>query len=113
MPSKIDKYKLSRKHDRRCKTSEEEVIKIQELYFMGFSQKVIADTFGISQSTVSYLVSDKAKSNLAEYRRWNPPKRRTKTEAREYTKALRAYKKKLIEDEQNETMLETSDMDSV
>ena len=100
MPSKIDKYKLSRTHDRRCKTSEEEVIKIQELYYLGFSQKVIADTFGISQSTVSYLVNERAKANLADYRRWNPPKRRTKDEARQYSKALREYKKKLMEEEQ-------------
>ena len=102
MPSPIDKYKLPRKHDRRCKTTEEEVIKMQELYFMGFSQKVIADTFGLSQSAVSYAVSDKARANLANYRRWNPPKKRTKDEARAYSKDLRARKRELIESE-NET----------
>jgi predicted transcriptional regulator len=113
LPSKIDKYKLSREHDRRCKVSEEEVIKIQELYFMGFGQQVIADTFGISQQAVSYLVNDRSRANLADYRRWNPPKNRSKAEAREYSKALRAYKKKLIENEKEKTILETSDMDSM
>lgn len=99
MPSKIDAYKLSRKQDRRCKTTEEEVIKMQELYYMGFSQKAIADIFEISQSAVSYAVSDKSKAKLAEYRRRNPSKRRTKDEAREYSKSLRAYKRELIEQE--------------
>ena len=102
MASKIDTYKLPREHDRRYRTSEEDAIKMQELYHMGFSQKVIADTFGISQSAVSYIVSDKAKASLAEYRRNNPPKRRTKTEAREYARALRAYKKELMERENDE-----------
>lgn len=103
MPSKIDTYKLPREYDRRCKTSEEDVVKMQELYHMGFSQKVIADTFGISQSAVSYAVSEKAKASLAEYRKYHPPKRRTKTEAREYAKSLREYKKKLIEQQEEDS----------
>ena len=109
MPTKIDTYKLPRKHDRRCKATEEEVIKMQELYYLGFSQQVIADTFGISQSAVSYLVSDKAKSSLAEYRKYHPSRNRTKAEAREYSKALREYKKKLLETEEAEN--EIPDMD--
>ena len=99
MPTKIDKYKLPREHDRRCKTTEEEVIKMQELYYMGFSQRVIADTFGISQSAVSYIVSDKAKANLRDYRHWNPPRKRTKDEARKYAKSLRDRKKQLMDEE--------------
>lgn len=102
MPTKIDLYKLSRKDDRRCKTSEEEVNKMKELYYMGFSQKSIADIFGISQSAVSYAVSEKAKAGLAEYRRRNPPKRRTKEEAGKYSGSLREYKRKLIEKEKEE-----------
>lgn len=111
MPSKIDKYKLPREHDRRCKTSEEEVIKMQELYYLGFSQRVIADTFGLSQSAVSYVVSDKAKSSLANYRRRHPSRNRTKDEAREYAKELRAYKKQLIEQDNTESINESTDMD--
>lgn len=103
MPTKIDKYKLPREHDRRCKTSEEDVNKMKELYYLGFSQKIIADAFGISQSAVSYAVSDRAKANLAEYRRFNPPRRRTKEEARDYAKSLRAYKKKLLEQDGEES----------
>lgn len=99
MPTKIDAYKLSRKYDRRCKTSEEDVNKMKELYHMGFSQKTIADIFEISQSTVSYAVSDRAKTGRANYRKRNPSKRRTKEESREYTRALRAYKRELIEKE--------------
>ena len=102
MPSKIDAYKLSRKHDRRCKTSEEDVIKMKELYFMGFTQQTIADVFEISKSAVSYAVSDKAKAGLAEYRRRNPSKCRTKEESRDYQRALRAYKRELIEKEKEE-----------
>lgn len=102
MPTKIDTYKLSRKYDRRCKTSEEDVIKMKELYHMGFNQKVIADIFEISQSAVSYAVSDRAKTNLANYRKRNPGKRRTKEESRNYKRALRAYKRELIEKEKSE-----------
>ena len=100
MPNKLDAYKLPREHDRRYKTSEEDVIKMQELYHMGFSQKVIADTFGVSQSSVSYAVNSRAKANLVEYRKTHPSKRRTKTEAREYARSLRAYKKELLEREE-------------
>lgn len=102
MPSKIDTYKLPRKHDRRCRTSDEDVIMMRQLYTAGITQKAIADAFGISQSAVSYAVSDVAKANLAEYRRRNPSKRRTKEEARDYARSLRAYKKDLIEKEKND-----------
>lgn len=99
MPSKIDTYKLPRKHDRRCKTSDEDVIQMKQLYLAGLTQKTIADIFGVSQSAVSYAVSDTAKENLANYRKRNPSKRRTKEEARDYARSLRAYKKDLIEKE--------------
>lgn len=107
MPSKIDTYKLSRKQDRRCKTSDEEIIQMKRLYLSGLTQKTIADIFGVSQSAVSYAVSDKAKAGLAEYRKHKPPKRRTKEEARDYARSLRAYKKDLIEKEKaNEQSLD-------
>lgn len=101
MPTKIDTYRLSRKNDRRSKTSDEDINKMKELYHMGFSQKAIADIFGISQSAVSYAVSEQAKAGLAEYRRRNPSKRRTKDESRNYTKSLREYKKYLMEKEKS------------
>lgn len=69
---------------------------MRELYHSGLSQKAIADIFGVSQSSVSYIVSDTAKTNLVEYRKQNPSKKRTKEQAREYARALRAYKKELI-----------------
>lgn len=101
MPTKIDTYKLPRKHDRRYKTSKEDETQMRELYHSGMSQKDIADIFGISQSSVSYIVSDIAKNNLIEYRKRNPSKKRTKEQAREYAKSLRAYKKELIERNSN------------
>ena len=100
MPSKIDRYKLPRKHDKRYKTTERDVDKMKELYHLGFSQKSIADIFDVSQSTVSYAVSDRAKYNLTEYNKRRSVKQRTKAEAREYSKALRNRKKELLE--QNE-----------
>lgn len=102
MPSKIDTYKLPRKHDRRCKTSDEDVLMMRQLYTAGLTQKTIADAFGVSQSAVSYAVSDVARENLARYRRRNPSKPRTKEEARDYARSLRAYKKELIEKEKND-----------
>lgn len=102
MPSKIDAYKLSRKHDRRCKTSDEDVAEMRQLYWKeGLTQKTIADIFGISQSAVSYVVSPNAKAGLADYRKRNPSKRRTKEESRDYARALRAYKRELIEMEKD------------
>lgn len=101
MPTKIDKYKLPRKHDRRYKVSEEDEAQMRELYHCGMSQKDIADIFGISQSSVSYIVSDYSKNNLIEYRKRNPSKKRTKEEAREYARTVRAYKKELIERNKN------------
>lgn len=96
MPSKVDKYRLSRKNDRRCRATDDDVQSMRELYCGGITQKTIADIFGVSQSTVSYIVSSQARANLAEYRKINPPKRRTKEEARDYARELRSYKRGLV-----------------
>lgn len=96
VPSKIDKIKLTREQDRRAKTSKEDVKKMRDLYEKGISQKNIAKEFNVSQSCVSYIVSDIASKNLKEYRKNNPPKNRTKEEARQYARELRAYKKCLL-----------------
>lgn len=97
MPSKVDKIKLTRKQDRRAKFDEEQVKEIRELYAKGYTQKAIAEIYGTNQSTISYIVSEKAHQHLAEYRKVNPPKRRTKAEARNYQKELRAYKAKILD----------------
>ena len=97
MPCKADKMKLNRKQDRRARFSDEQVKEMRDLYTKGYTQKAIAEIFGARQSTVCYIVSDKAHQHLAEYRKENPPKRRTKEEACKYIRDLRTYKKKLIE----------------
>lgn len=96
VPCKIDKMKLNRNQDRRAKFSEEQVAEMRNLYAKGYTQKAIAEVFETRQSTVCYIVSDKAHKHLAEYRQDNPPKRRTKEEARKYQRELRKYKKKLF-----------------
>lgn len=105
MPSKIDRYKIPREYDRRRKTTDEDVEKMRELYHEGLTQKIIADIFGVSQSAVSYAVSDKAKDRLTEYRKHNPSKNnRTKEQSRRYSKELRARKKAIIELERRERL---------
>ena len=97
MPSVVDKIKLSREQDRRVRFNDDEITEIRELYASGLSQKAIAEIYGTCQSTISYIVSDKVREHLAEYRKVNPPKRRTKEEAREYMVGLRKYKKKILQ----------------
>ena len=96
MPSKVDKIKLSRKQDRRAKFDDEQVKEIRELYAKGYTQKAIAEIYKTNQSTICYIVSDKAHQHLAEYRKINPPKRRKKAEARKYQRDLRMYKMKIL-----------------
>lgn len=99
MPSPIDKIVLTRNQDRRYKTTHEDCEEMRKLYKEGFTQKEIAKRFGVSQATVFYIVSEKSKTTLHEYRQKNPPKRRTTEEAREYMSALREYKRKLLQEE--------------
>jgi predicted transcriptional regulator len=99
MPSPIDKIVLTRKQDRRYKTTKEDCEEMRKLYKKGFTQKEIAKKFGVCQATVGYIVSEKVKATLHEYRQKNPPKRRTTEEAREYMRALREYKRKLSKEE--------------
>ena len=97
MPSPTDKIRLTREQDRRSKVTEEQRRKMRALYAEGIPQYVIAKKYGISQSAVSYIVSPKAHENLRKYRQINPPKRRSKEEARDYMRSLRDYKKQLYE----------------
>lgn len=92
MPSKSDKIKLTRAQDRRAKATDEQVKEMRELYAKGATQKAIAEKYGLSRQTVCYIVNEKAHANLAEYRKKNPPKRRTKKEAAAYMRDLRKYK---------------------
>ena len=96
MPSAVDKIRLTRKQDRRAKFSDKQVNEMKKMYANGYSQKAIAELYEVSQSTVCYIVSEKAHQHLAEYRKINPPKRRTSEESRLYAKNLRSYKKSLI-----------------
>ena len=95
MPSKIDKLSLTRSQDRRCKLSDEQVERIKELYLEGYTQKEMGTKFGVCQSTIGYIVSNKSKETLRNYRLENPPKRRTKEEAKLYMRDLRQYKKEI------------------
>lgn len=95
MPCKVDKIKLNRNQDRRARVTGEQVKEMRELYEKGYTQKAIAEIFGVCRSTVCYIVSEKAHKRLAEYRKHNHPKRRTTEEAREYARNLRSYKMKI------------------
>lgn len=99
MPSKYDKVRLNRMQDRRSKVTDEQVLKMRKLYEAGTTQKAIATMYGISQSAVCYIVSQKAREHLKEYRKSNPPKRRTAEEMRIYVKDLRKYKKEIAKKE--------------
>ena len=97
VPSKIDKMRLNREQDRRARFTDEQVKEMRRLYAEGYTQKAIAEIFESPQSTVCYIVSDKAHQNLARYRKLNPPKRRTTEESRNYMRDLRKYKKSLFD----------------
>lgn len=97
MPSPFDGIKLTRAQDRRAKVTDKEVTEMRSLYAKGTTQKAIAEMFHISQSAVSYIVSEKAHEHLREYRQINKPKRRTKEEAALYSRELRKYKKEILE----------------
>ena len=97
MPSPYDKIKLTREQDRRARFTDADAEEIRKLYSEGWTQRAIAEKYGTCQSAVCYIVSDGAHKRLAEYRRENPPKRRTNEEAREYLKELRRYKRSLVE----------------
>lgn len=96
MPCPCDKIKLNRKQDRRARFTDEQVEEMRELYAKGYTQKVIAELYGTHQSTVGYIVSEKAHEHLAEYRKANPPKRRTTEESKIYMRDLRKYKRELM-----------------
>ena len=95
MACKVDAIKLNRNQDRRAKFTDEQVKEMRKMYAKGYTQKAIAELFKANQSTVCYIVSEKAHNHLAEYRKVNPPKRRTTEEAREYMRDLRRYKMKV------------------
>lgn len=96
MPCKVDKMKLNREQDRRAKFTAEQVKEMRKLYAKGYTQKAIAEIFRANRSTVGYIVSDKARHHLADYRKEHPPKRRTREEARQYARDLRRYKNLLV-----------------
>ena len=102
MPSKIDKFFLTRSQDRRTKLSDEQVEEIKKLYSEGYTQKEIGKKFGVCQSTIGYIVSKKSKETLRNYRLENPPKRRTKEESKIYMRNLRKYKREIEEKNKNE-----------
>lgn len=95
MACKVDKMRLTRKQDRRARFTDEQVKEIRELYAKGYTQRAIAEIYRTCQSTIGYIVSEDAHRHLAEYRKINPPKRRTKEESKTYMRDLRAYKKEL------------------
>lgn len=105
MPSPIDKIRLTRAQDRRAKVTEEQCEEMRALYGEGIPQYVIAKKYGISQSAVSYIVSPKAHENLRKYRQINPPKRRTKEEARIYHRNLRNYKRQFYKAKKSSEVL--------
>lgn len=66
MPLKIDKLRLTRAQDRRTKLSDEQVAEIINLYSKGFTQKSIANKFGVRQNTISFLVDTQSPCALGE-----------------------------------------------
>lgn len=99
MPSKIDKFNLTRAQDRRAKLSDEQVEEIKDLYSKWHTPKEIAIKFGVCQHTISYIVSKKSRETLRKYRLKNPPKRRTREGSKLYMRDLRRYKKEIQEEQ--------------
>lgn len=101
MPSPIDKIVLTRKQDRRYKTTHEDCEEMRKLAEQGFTREEIAQRFGVSHTTVTYIVNPKAREKQREYKKKNPNKSRPTEEGREYMRSLRERKRKLLEEEQD------------
>ena len=100
MPSPADKIRLTREQDRRAKVTEAQCEEMCALWNEGMLQREIAEKYGMSQSAVSYIVSQQARDNLRKYRQINPPRRRTREEENEYLRDLRSYKKQILKEKQ-------------
>ena len=111
MASKCDSLKLSRAQDRRAKATDEQVAEMKRLYDNGTTQKAIGEMFNMSQAAVGYIVSDKARQGLREYRLKNPPKRRTKEEQTAYIRDLRKYKKEIMENGSCDSQLRRKELE--
>lgn len=96
MPPKVDKLQMSREHKRSAKLSDAQVKKVYDLYAKGYTQKAIAEKFGVCQSTICFIVNDRARENLRAHQRRNPPKKRTTEEMTSYMRELRARKTNLL-----------------
>lgn len=77
MPYKSEKIKLTPTQDRRRKLTDEQKQQIRELYSTGlYSQRNLADEFGVSKSTIAITVnpdraakvSQRIKDHWQEYR---------------------------------------------
>lgn len=97
MPYKSEKIKLSGLQDRRRKLSDEQRLKIKELYATGFySLNDLAKEFNVSKKTILLIVNKDSAERAKEYRKehWEDWKL-TKEEHREAIKKTRRYKQNL------------------
>lgn len=97
MPYKSEKIKLSGLQDRRRKLSDEQRLKIKELYTTGFySLNDLAKEFNVSKKTILLIVNKDSAERAKEYRKehWEDWKL-TKEEHREAIKKTRRYKQNL------------------
>lgn len=98
MPSKLDKMRLPRELDKRVKVTVSQREEMRKLYREGWTQQEIADKYGVSRTTVVYIVSQKANKELRKesnrkYRETHPTKRRTNEEQNVYARELRERKR--------------------
>ncbi len=101
MACKVDNIALTREQDRRYKTTQADCEEMRKLAEQGFTRQEIAQRFGVSHTTVTYIVNARAREKQREYKKKNPNKSRQTEEGREYMRSLRERKRKLLEEEQD------------
>jgi transposase len=101
MPCKVDKIALTREQDHRYKTTKADCEEMRKLAEQGFTRQEIAQRFGVSHTTVTYIVNARAREKQREYKKKNPNKSRPREEHTEYMRSLRERKKELLKEEQD------------
>ncbi len=97
MPYKSESIRLTETQDRRRKLTSQQYEEIRDLYASGiYSQTTIAKMYGISRSTVGFIINPDRAAAMQQYRKDNWRKyKQTKEEHAAAVRNTRQYKHKL------------------
>lgn len=96
-----EKLKIKKEDDRRIKLTQEDKIRIKKIYEQGlYSQRELAEMYGVSRRTIQFAVNPESYKKNAENHKILAQDGRyyNKEKHREYTANYRAYKQTLYEE---------------